>query len=187
MTQKAQSPQAAGFTLIETLIALVVLAIGILSLAAMLGTCLSLMSTSEYDYIAQQKALEAVESIYTARDLQQTSWANIYNTSQGGIFLAGPLPLCAPGPDGIVGTEDDDCTNPDYIAMPNTGTGFINTTPTISSNGDAKIVLGSFRRTIVISDVPSRPGLREIDVTITYTVGRSQRTYKLTTDISQYS
>ncbi|HUB64349.1 MAG TPA: prepilin-type N-terminal cleavage/methylation domain-containing protein, partial [Methylocella sp.] len=42
-----------GFTLIETLIALFILAVGILSMAAMLGTCLSLMSTSQYDYIAQ--------------------------------------------------------------------------------------------------------------------------------------
>lgn len=176
-----------GFTLIETLIALFILAVGILSMAAMLGTCLSLMSTSQYDYIAQQKALEAVESIYTARDLQQTSWSNIYNTSQGGIFLVGPLSLCAPGPDGIVGTIDDDCTNPDYVAMPNAGTGFINTTPGISPNGDAKDVLGTFQRTIAITDVPNRPGLRQIVVTITYTVGALHRSYQLTTDISQYS
>jgi len=186
--QRVENQKAsAGFTLIETLIALIVLAIGVLSMAALLATSIAIMSTSEYDYIAQQKALEAVESIYTARDLQQTSWASINNTSSGGIFSVGPQQLCAPGPDGIVGTLDDDCTQPDYIAKPNVATGFINTTPTISSNGDAQAQLGSFRRTITISPVAALTDLRQITVTITYTAGRFQRSYTLTTYISQYS
>jgi prepilin-type N-terminal cleavage/methylation domain-containing protein len=183
---KTEHP-AAGFTLIETLIALFILALGILSMASLLGTCVGMMATGEYDYIAQQKALEAVESIYTARDLQQTSWANINNTSSGGIFLSGPMQLCAPGPDGIVGTTDDDCTRPDYIAKPNPATGLIDTTPTISNNGDAEVQLGSFRRTITITPVAGLTDLRLIVVTITYTAGRFQRTYTLTTYISQYS
>ncbi|HUO34654.1 MAG TPA: prepilin-type N-terminal cleavage/methylation domain-containing protein [Candidatus Acidoferrum sp.] len=176
-----------GFTLIETLIALVVLTVGVLGMAAVLANCIGIMSGAQYDYIAQQKALEAVESIYTARDLQQESWANIYNTNNGGIFLAGPQPLCAPGPDGIIGTADDDCTHPDYIAKPNPTTGFINTTPTISANGDGEIPLGSYRRTITISPVANMTDLRQIIVTITYTAGRFQRSYTLTTYISQYS
>lgn len=184
--EKNRNP-AAGFTLVETLIALVVLAVGILSMAAMLGTCVALMSTSEYDYIAQQKALEAVESIYTARDLQQTSWVNINNTTSGGIFLSGPQQLCAPGPDGIIGTQDDDCTQPDYIAKPNPATGFLDTTPTISANGDAEVQLASFRRTITINPVVGSTDLRQIIVTINYTAGRFQRSYTLTTYISQYS
>ena len=40
-----------GFTLIETMIAMIVLTIGILSLAAMLASSLAYMSSSEYDYI----------------------------------------------------------------------------------------------------------------------------------------
>jgi len=177
----------AGFTLIEAMLAITVLMVGVLTLAAMLGTCLSLMTTSQYDYIAQQKALEAVESIYTARDLQQTSWTGIQNTSLGGIFLTGPQPLCAPGPDGIIGTVDDDCTKPDYVAQPNAGTGFINTTPNISSNGDATYSLGTYLRTITIVNDPTFPDLRDITVTITYTAGRFHRTYQLQTSISQYS
>lgn len=175
-----------GFTLVETLIALGILAVGVLAMAAMLGTCVSLMSDAKFDYIAQQKALEAVESIYTARDLQQTSWSNIANVSAGGIFVDGPVNLCAPGPDGIVGTVDDDCTNPDYIASPNAA-GFIDTTPTISSNGDLRAVLGTFKRQIIIAPVAGRPGLNSITVIITYTAGTLHRTYTLTTGISQYS
>lgn len=176
----------AGFTLVETVVALGILAVGVLAMAAMLGTCVSLMSDARYDYIAQQKALEAVESIYTARDLQQTSWSSIANVSSGGIFLNGPQNLCAPGPDGIVGTVDDDCTNPDYIAFPD-ASGFIDTTPTISSNGDLKAVLGTFKRQIIITPVANRPGLNSIVVIITYTAGNLHRTYTLTTGISQYS
>jgi hypothetical protein len=184
-TLKYRHPEA-GFTLAETVVALGILAVGVLAMAALLGTCVSLMSTSRYDYIAQQKALEAVESIYTARDLQQTSWASIANVSVGGIFVDGPVSLCAPGPDGIVGTVDDDCGNPDYIAMPNAA-GFIDTTPTISANGDAKAVLSTFKRQIIIAPVAGRPGLNSIKVIITYTVGNLHRTYTMTTGISQYS
>lgn len=176
-----------GFTLVETVIALGILAVGILSMAAMLSTCVALMDTSRYDYIAQQKALEAVESIFTARDLQQASWANINNTTSGGIFLAGAQELCAPGPDGIVGTADDDCTKPDYIATPNSATGFMETTPTIASNGDVTSVLSTFKRTITISPVAGETDLRAITVLITYQVGTLHRTYQLTTEISQYS
>jgi type II secretory pathway pseudopilin PulG len=176
----------AGFTLVETVIALGILAVGVMAMAAMLGTCVSLMSDAKFDYIAQQKALEAVESIYTARDLQQTSWASIANVSAGGIFLDGPQQLCAPGPDGIVGTVDDNCADPDYIAFPDAG-GFINTTPTMATNGDVTAVLGTFRRQIIIAAVPNRPGLNSIQVIITYTAGTLHRTYTLTTGISQYS
>lgn len=187
MHRSMRSTIDAGFTLIETIIALAILAIGILSMAAMLATCVSLMSTSRYDYIAQQKALEAVESIFTARDLQQTSWTSINNTTAGGIFTSGPTQLCAPGPDGIVGTADDDCTKPDYIAIPNSGTGFLDTTPTISNNGDTMFPLDTYKRTIVIAPVAGETDVRSITVTITYTVGNLHRTYQLTTEISQYS
>lgn len=186
MRNQNRNRREAGFTLVETVVALGILAVGVLAMAAMLGTCVSLMSDAKFDYIAQQKALEAVESIYTARDLQQTSWSSIANVSAGGIFMDGPQPLCAPGPDGIVGTVDDNCTIPDYIAFPD-AQGFIDTTPTMATNGDATAVLGTFKRQIIIAAVPNRPGLNSIQVIITYTAGNLHRTYTLTTGISQYS
>ena len=86
-----------GFTLIETMIAMVVLSFGILSLAAMLANALAFMSSSEYDYIAQQKAAEAIESIYTARNLGEATWSTICNVGStvctGGIFVNGAQPL----------------------------------------------------------------------------------------------
>ena len=52
---KPGNPQK-GFTLLETMIALLVLAVGILGLAAMLGDSLAYMQGSQEDFIAQQKA-----------------------------------------------------------------------------------------------------------------------------------
>jgi prepilin-type N-terminal cleavage/methylation domain-containing protein len=175
-----------GFTLIETIIALAVLSIGILSLAVALGSGLLYMNNSEYSFIAEQKAAEAVESVYTARDIQQASWTNINNTSSGGIFLAGPQPLCGAGADGIVGTADDDCNpadganGPDYILMPGPD-GLLHTAD------DVMIPLSNFTRTITIADVPGRSGLRSITVVITYKSDNYTRSYTLSTNISEFS
>jgi len=95
-----------GFTLLETMIALVILAIGVLGLAAMLGNSLSYMQGSEQDFIAQQKAQEAAEAIFTAKYTNNASFAQIQNngtSTPAGLFLTGPQPLLQVGPDGLVG------------------------------------------------------------------------------------
>ena len=61
----------ARFTLIETMVAVMVLAVGVLGLAAMLASSVARMNVSQDEYIAQQKAAEAVESIFTARNTGQ--------------------------------------------------------------------------------------------------------------------
>ena len=67
MRQAGKRHAAQGFTLLETMIALVVLAVGVLGLAAMLADSLAYMQSSQYGFIAQQKAEEAAEAIYTAK------------------------------------------------------------------------------------------------------------------------
>ena len=57
-----------GFTLMETLIALGVLTVGLLSVAQMMAFGFTTMTASGEDMIARQKASEAIESVYTARD-----------------------------------------------------------------------------------------------------------------------
>ena len=71
-----------GFTLLETMIATLVLLVGILGLAMLLGSSLAFLNGSQADLIAQQKAAEAVECIFTARDMQALTWAQIQNTGQ---------------------------------------------------------------------------------------------------------
>jgi len=186
-----------GFTLIETMIAIVVLTVGILGLAAMLADGLVYMSLSQSDYIAQQKAAAAVESVFTARDIGQATWNSICNVGSavcaGGIFLNGPMPLCDPGPDGIVGTADDfngtACNvAADAIIVPG-ATGAVNS----NLGGGARLALSNYTRTITITNALDTNGntianLRQITVTVTYASGKfKNRSYTLNAYISNFS
>jgi prepilin-type N-terminal cleavage/methylation domain-containing protein len=180
-----------GFSLIETMIAIVVLSVGVLGLAAMLASNLTFMGSSQYDYIAQQKAAEAVESIFTARDLGQATWSTICNVGSsvctGGIFVVGAQPLCDGGADQILGTADDyngtACAGQaDAIILPGSS-GTYNSSPT-------RVILSTtygFRRTITISAVTGVSNLRQITVLVTYSTGKYQGQYTLNTTISNFS
>jgi prepilin-type N-terminal cleavage/methylation domain-containing protein len=183
----------AGFTLIETMIATLVLSIGLLGLAGILVQGLAYMNVSQYEYIAQQKASETIESIFTARDQGQLTWSTICNVSStvcsGGIFLTGALPLCDPNTDGILGTQDDyvsgacpDAAHTDSVLLPNS-TGVFGLSP-------SRIPLTNFgfTRTITISSVTGVSNLRTIQVTISYRAGRwPAMSYTLTSAISNFS
>src|SRR5580698_3920328 len=110
---------AKGFTLLETMIALLVLGVGILGLAAMLGDALSYMRGSQDDFIAQQKAEEAAEAIFTAKYTNGITWAQVANNNAAnpaGLFLNGPTPVLQPGPiDGLVGTIADAGSPEEFI------------------------------------------------------------------------
>jgi hypothetical protein len=183
----------------ETVIALGVLMIGVLGLAAVLADGMAYMSMSQYDYIAQQKAAEAVESIFTARDIGQATWSTICNVSStvcsSGIFLTGTQPLCGPGTDGIIGTADDftggACAGPPLAAAD--GLILPSSTGVVNAASGRLVPLSNFNRTITIStvlDASSNPiaNLRQIQVTVIYSAGRFRnRSYTLTAYISNFS
>jgi prepilin-type N-terminal cleavage/methylation domain-containing protein len=179
---RSRNRKQKGFTLIETMIALVVLSFGILSLSAIFTGGVSLSNNSQVEFIAQQKAQEALESIFTARDTHILTWSQITNVSQGGVFLDGPRPMLAPGPDGIVGTADDDVNNPDTIV---TGPG---PDKVFGTADDVQTSLNPWMtRTIVFTPVKNTPNLNQITVTITYTYQGRTSTFVLTTYISNYA
>lgn len=178
--QRKQRASSAGFSLIEAVIAIAVLSFGILALAATMADGIAFMKGSNDDYIAQQKAEEAIESVFFARDSKLYTWAQIANTPNGGIFLVGPQPLLQAGPDGIVGTADDLANSPDVIIKPGPD-GILGTAD------DILIPLSNFTRTITITDVPGSPNLRQIVVTIQYRTTRFQRQLTLTSYISAFS
>jgi prepilin-type N-terminal cleavage/methylation domain-containing protein len=191
MNVRAPREAKRGFTLMETMIAIVVLTIGILGLAGVLAQGLAFMSMSQYEYIAQQKASEAIESIFTARDQGQLTWTTICNVGSsicsGGIFVNGAQTLCDPGSDGIVGTTDDflsggGCSvSTDAVLLPGASGTF--STPT-----RMPLTAYNFTRNITISAVTGVPNLRTITVTITYQAGHwPQLTYTLTAAISDFS
>ena len=104
---KSQASAQRGFTLIETMIAIVIMSIGIIAMLAVFATAVATTQNAQENLIARQKALETMESIYTARNTQQISFAQIANIASGGIFTNGATPLLSAGPDGLVNTADD--------------------------------------------------------------------------------
>jgi prepilin-type N-terminal cleavage/methylation domain-containing protein len=182
MREPKKNCRQKGFSLLETMIALVVMGIGVLGLAGMLADSLAYMQGSQEDFIAQQKAEEAAEAIYTAKYTSSAQFAAISNfavANPGGLFLTGPQPLLQPGPDGLVGSVNDVGQPPEFIVLPGPDN-------KLGTADDVQLPLSNFTRTITITNVPAYTTLRQVVITINYVAGRFNRTYTLTTYVSQY-
>lgn len=175
-----------GFSLIEVMVAMVVLSVGLLSLVGVMTMGLKTVGTSSTQLIAREKAREAVESVHAARDTGRLSWPNIRNVADGGIFLAGAQSLRQPGVDGIVNTADDAAAALETLRQP--GPNGI-----LGDTDDEIVPLADFTREVTIATLnyPStttvNPNLRQITVTIRFRVDDRWRTYTLTTYISSFS
>lgn len=170
-----------GFTLLETIVAIMILSIGVLGLAQVFYLGMQHMSTSAANLIAREKAREAVESVHTARDTRTITWAQIRNASAGGVFLDGEQPLNAAGVDGLVNTADDDDAGLETRREPGLD-------GVLFSDDDELKPLAGFTRDVRISELdPVNTALREVVITITYAVGQQRRTYTLRTFISAFS
>jgi type II secretory pathway pseudopilin PulG len=181
-TMQRPSRGDTGFSLIETVIAMGILATGLLSLAGVFAFGLRNLAGSSFGLTAREKAREAVESVHTARDTRVITWAQIRNVSNAGVFQDGPQPLRTAGPDGLVNTADD--TGIEVTVAPGVDN-------ILGTADDVQSPLTMFTREIAITElltggVPN-PNLRQLRVTITYSVGSSQRTYTLTTYVSSIS
>lgn len=182
MPHRVPRDSAKGFTLLETMIALIVLAVGILGLAAMLGDSLAYMQGSQDNFIAEQKAEQTVEAIFTAKYTNSVTWAQVSNFNAGnpqGLFFSTPQPLLQPGPDGLLGSVNDIAAPPDYILEPGPD-------GVLGTADDVQLPLSNFTRTITITNFLADANLRTINVTINYTTGRFTRQYSLTTLISAF-
>jgi len=179
---RAAKNHAKGFTLIECLIAVTVMSVGILSLLPIFTTGLQSNYQTQVQYIAQQKAQQAMESIFTARDTRMVTSDQINNVSVGGIFTDGPQPLYAAGPDGLFGTADDDASNPDTIVVAPGADKIFGTADDVTIN------LNPFMtREIMIRPSANTPNLKTIVVTIRWTYEGRTSQYVLQSLISSYS
>lgn len=189
-----------GFSLIEVVIAMAILATGLLSLAGVFVLGLKHLSSSTAALVAREKAREAVESVHTARDTRVIRWCQIYNegaTRSGAcalqppaVFLTGMQPLRNPGPDGLVNTADDDGIEESVNPGPDN---------ILGTQDDIRTPLQNYQREIEISEIDTNgapnPNLRRLRVRIRFgnlVTGpdgqmQPERLYELTTFISSIS
>jgi prepilin-type N-terminal cleavage/methylation domain-containing protein len=179
-----------GFTLLEVLIALAVLVVGLMSMAYGIGVGLAVTQMSTMDTIAREKAREAMEDVFTARDTSTIQFAQICNIPTSGsnpnncLFVNGYTSMytadssglvntnaaatqgvletyVTPGPDGVLGTADDVTYN-----------------------------LTGFQRSIQVTSVSSSDGytvLAQVTVTIQYNpLPWLSRTVTMVTVMSPY-
>ena len=170
-----------GFSLAETMFAVGILAAGLLTAAGLLAAGMQKIASSPLDLVATQKAAEAIESVFSARDTRTLTWAQIRNVNgasgtDGGIFLDGPRQLRAAGADGLLATADDGAV--ETTQFPGRDAQF----------GTADVVtttLDGFTREIQIRDLQTN--LRSITVIVAYRDGAATRTYTLTAYISSFA
>jgi prepilin-type N-terminal cleavage/methylation domain-containing protein len=184
-----------GFTIIETMIAIAIMSIGILTLIAAFATAVGTTQNAQQNLIARQKTLEAMESIYTARNSQQITFNQIANISSGGIFTNGATQLLYAGNDGLVNTADDTnfpalgacVAGPECITLPGPD-------GVLGTGDDVGMSLANFQRTIAIGSVLESdgvtvdPNIRQITVTVSYTTSSSstRRSYSVNALISKF-
>ena len=183
---RVRKPTEDGFSLLEVVISMAVLTVGLVSLLGVFGLAMASTQTSQQDMIAKQLANEALESIVTARNTSQVSWAQVQNVANGGIFMDGANPIYLAGADGIAGTADDAVAGEQTLIEPGPDGVF-------GTADDVQIPLTGYQRTILISPVLDSSGnvvatLRGVNIALQYTTSQAKlpKTYVLSSFISQY-
>ena len=165
-----------GVSLIETMIAMLVLTVGAIGMASVFLYGMQSASSSPNELIATQKASEAIESVFAARDSHTLTWAQLQNAAAGGIFLDGATSMKLAGADGILNTADDGAI--ESIAYPGPD-------QLLGTADDRTDTLTAFTREIKITAISTE--LRSVTITITYPAGTMTRTYTLTAYMSAFA
>ena len=171
----------AGFSLVESTVALGVLTFGLLAMAQVFTLGLRMIGTANADLIAREKAAEAIESVYTARDGRVVPWAQIRNVrgesgTDGGVFRDGARSLTTAGADGLLNTVDDGAVEALLTPGPDNRLG---------TADDVARPMAEFTREIEIRDVG--PNLRRIRVIIGYQTATGAHDFVLEAFISPFA
>jgi type II secretory pathway pseudopilin PulG len=180
-----------GFSLVEVLIAMVILMIGLLALLGLFTQAVSSVQYAQEDLIAKQKAREILESIYAARNDSAFSFdctgapLCLQNVSNGGPFADGMQPMLDfKNGDGVAGTPDDGPGFDSYVLPGPNGI--------LGDADDVTVQLSNYQRQIQISPLLDasgnvNPDLRQITVTVrVLTPSRGARDYQVGGYISRY-
>lgn len=170
-----------GFSLTEVMVGMLVLTVGAFGLASAISVSARQLVGSQDQILATQRAAEAAETVFKARDNRVLTWAQIRNVTGvggdgGGIFLDGPREIREPGPDGLANTADDG--NVVEILRPGPD-GLLGT------SDDERTPLFGFTREIEIRTIS--PTLRQLRVIVRYQTAQGPRQYVLTTMLSSYA
>jgi type II secretory pathway pseudopilin PulG len=167
-------PAQAGFSIMESMVAAVVLTIGLLSVATVFSSSLEVVALAQADSVARNQAQAMIEGIFAARNTGALPFAAIQNQAAApgiGIFKDGLTPALQAGPDGVMNTADDG--------------------PALENGPDGK-TLSNFQRQIAITTVFLQDGVspdpneRKVQVWVQYRIGRMVRTYTQVTYVSTF-
>lgn len=180
-TRPSDAVGDAGFGLIEVLVAMMLLLAAALPLLTATALSARRLTASQDQFIASQRASEAVESVFKARDNRVLTWAQIRNIAgasgtDGGVFQDGALAVRDPGPDGLVNTADDGAV---AVVMKPGPDGLLGT-----ADDQAQPLFG-FTREIEIRNVTTT--LRQIRVIVRFRSASGPGQYVLTTYLSTYA
>jgi type II secretory pathway pseudopilin PulG len=170
-----------GFTLIEVTVAMILLMVGVLALAGGIALGARQITGSQDQLLASERAAEAAETVFKARDSKVLTWAQIRNVqgasgNDGGVFLDGPQPIKDPGNDGLINTADDGA----LLTLVKPGPDGI-----LGTADDISVPYFGFTREIEIRDI--NPTLRQIRVIVRYHTSTAPGTFILTTYVSAYA
>jgi hypothetical protein len=139
---------------------MLLLMVGALALAGGVTLGARRLTGSQDQLLASQRAAEAAESVFKARDNRTLTWAQIRNIvgagADGGIFIDGPQDIKSPGPDGLINTVDDGLQ-----------------------------IQAGMTREIEIRDLG--PSLRQLRVIVRYRSSNGTQQFVLTTYLSSYA
>lgn len=178
---RARPPADAGFSLIEVAVAMMILMIGTLALAGGVALGARRLTGSQDQLIASERAAEAAESVFKARDNRTLTWAQIRNVvgatgTDNGIFVDGAQAVRSPGPDGLVNTADDGAQEDVVTPGPD---GLLGTAD------DVHTPLYGMTREIEIRDISAT--LRQLRVIVRYRSSMGTQQFVLTTYLSAYA
>lgn len=181
--QRGHSANDQGFSLIEVMIAIVILMIGLLGLLALFGTALSATSHAQEDLVAKQKARELLEAVYAARDDAGMAWAQIQNDNVvGGAFKTGwdQMLRVTPNTNQILGTSTPgEGPTLDFVLAPDAAGNLTVQTPLTNYQRRVDIL------PVLYPDGTVNPNLRSISVTVRV-LGSPNRDYNVAGFISSY-
>lgn len=175
-----------GLSLIEVMFAMMVLMVGVVGVAASVTLGARRLTGSQDQLIATERAAEAAESVFKARDNRTLTWAQIRNVNgaagDGGIFIDGPQDIKQSGADGLVNTADDGAL--EQVRRPGAdgllGTADDVATPLYGMTREIEI------RDVVRGGVTSQT-LRQLRVIVRYRGESGTEQFVLTTYISAYA